>query len=355
MESLGELQQRYKVLNKEAEKYNHPEFHDVYKIISQMVIDKDGIGDKGNITLPLKKDEIIDKALKLAGFANDTAFVADFKQYREIEEAAREIQKQMIIHPDYPIKELERKNVEEDSPQPEKIEMCRISLVNARLLAIKLLNQNDALRAFNLIDESFKKEIERTDDNLIGVQIFGEKMRHKIFQQTNDIELLKEQFILTVKKCLQDNYPKIDKSGALLYLDQWAKRGFNKGQQISIEQKGNIIKTAIFLPDELNTAEAKAKFEKAIRAGLCDNNYLWKESIQLLAYFADRVSHYLKLTTKTDKDGNIVTFWKPFEALFQYKGKDEGKSKLKIAKQNWIRLNTRFEPTGYEKVDALFE
>lgn len=67
------------------------------------------------------------------------------------------------------------------------------------------------------------------------------------------------------------------------------------------------------------------------------------------------MSHYLNLTQTTDKDGNIVTRWKPFETLFDYEGKEQGKDKLKGAKQNWMRLNTKFEPTGFEKVNALFE
>ena len=58
---------------------------------------------------------------------------------------------------------------------------------------------------------------------------------------------------------------------------------------------------------------------------------------------------------KMDKDGNIVTSWKPFENLFDYKGKEIGRNKLKDAKQNWMRLNLEFYPTGYNKVDALYE
>lgn len=108
------------------------------------------------------------------------------------------------------------------------------------------------------------------------------------------------------------------------------------------------------LPAELNTDAAKAILQKAIEVNLCDDSYLWKGTIQLLAYFADKVSHNLHLTNKTDNKGEIITLWKPFETLFQYKGKEAGKSKLKGAKQNWMRLNTRFEPPGFEEIDALF-
>lgn len=109
------------------------------------------------------------------------------------------------------------------------------------------------------------------------------------------------------------------------------------------------------IPNELDTEKARGIFIKTISSGLCDSSYRWNDTIQLLAYFADKMSHYLNLTQTTDKDGNIVTRWKPFETLFDYEGKEQGKDKLKGAKQNWMRLNTKFEPTGFEKVNALFE
>lgn len=129
---------------------------------------------------------------------------------------------------------------------------------------------------------------------------------------------------------------------------------------IDIEQKNGLqgdIETTNEnnLPSELNTDKAKKILQKAIQANLCDDSYTWKGSMQLLAYFADKMSHYLELTNKMDKDGNIQTSWKPFETLFEYEGKVQGKAKLKGAKQNWMKNNTRFEPTGHEKIDTLFE
>lgn len=109
------------------------------------------------------------------------------------------------------------------------------------------------------------------------------------------------------------------------------------------------------LPNVLNTDKAKAILQKVIAAELCDSNYKWNGTIQLLSYFADRMSRYLKLTNKMDKDGKIQTSWKPFETLFGYEGKVQGINKLKGAKQNWMKNNTKFEPTGHEKVDVLFE
>lgn len=104
------------------------------------------------------------------------------------------------------------------------------------------------------------------------------------------------------------------------------------------------------LQDGLKTDEAVNVFNKAIKADLievCGNGLKWKDTKQLLAYFAEKMSRKFELSKKLDKDGNLTTNWKIFENLFDVKD-------LKDAKQNWMRLNTKFEPTGVEKVDALF-
>lgn len=104
------------------------------------------------------------------------------------------------------------------------------------------------------------------------------------------------------------------------------------------------------LPEELKTNEAVKVFQKAIKAKLITytpEGIKWNDTKQLLAYFAAKVSDKFNLTSKLDKDGNKTTMWRPFETIFKVKN-------LKEAKQNWMRLNTKFEPTGYEKVDALF-
>lgn len=104
------------------------------------------------------------------------------------------------------------------------------------------------------------------------------------------------------------------------------------------------------LQDGLETDEAVNVFNKAIKADLmevCGNGLKWKGTKQLLAYFAEIISRKFELSKKLDKDGNLTTNWKIFENLFDVKD-------LKDAKQNWMRLNTKFEPTGFEKVDALF-
>lgn len=112
--------------------------------------------------------------------------------------------------------------------------------------------------------------------------------------------------------------------------------------------QGNTLNA--MLPGKLQTIESVDIFKKAIDANLIEQTtegLKWKAPKQLLAYFAERMSKRLHLSDIMDKDGNLKTSWKPFEILF-------GVKDLKGAKQNWMRLNTRFEPTGYEKVDALF-
>ncbi len=104
------------------------------------------------------------------------------------------------------------------------------------------------------------------------------------------------------------------------------------------------------LPDQLKTNDAVTIFQRAVDAQLITINQeglKWNDTKQLLAYFATKVSGKFSLTTRLDKDGNKTTDWKTFETLFKEKG-------VKGAKYNWMRLNTKFEPTGFKKVDALF-
>lgn len=104
------------------------------------------------------------------------------------------------------------------------------------------------------------------------------------------------------------------------------------------------------LPEKLKVNEAVKVFQRAIDDGLIANSpegLKWNDTKQLLAYFATKISEKFGLTTRLDKDENKTTDWKTFETLFNVRG-------LKGAKQNWMRLHTHFEPTGFEKIDALF-
>lgn len=96
MENNNGFQEEYEKLDQEAAKYNRREFDLIYGIISELVKDRNDVGDNGNFALPLVKGEIIDEAIKRAGFSKDENFIADFKHYRDIEQKARDLQLQAL-------------------------------------------------------------------------------------------------------------------------------------------------------------------------------------------------------------------------------------------------------------------
>lgn len=131
-------------------------------------------------------------------------------------------------------------------------------------------------------------------------------------------------------------------------LEQTNKK--NEMEAKSLNQEPQQVELKDLLPEKLKAEKAVKVFQNAINAQLitCSLDGLkWNDTKQLLAYFATKVSDKFKLSNKLDKEGNKTTAWKPFETLFK-------KKDLKGAKQNWMRLNIKFEPTGFEKVDALF-
>ena len=105
------------------------------------------------------------------------------------------------------------------------------------------------------------------------------------------------------------------------------------------------------LPVELNTDEAKKYIQKAVNIGVVEyteSGVKWNGTKQLLAYFAEKMSISLNLSNKLYNTGNKAVCWKPFEKMF-------GVCNLREAKQNWLRLNTRFEPTGFENINKIFD
>lgn len=99
------------------------------------------------------------------------------------------------------------------------------------------------------------------------------------------------------------------------------------------------------MPKELSSTEAKEIIQKAIQAGLCDNNYKWLKSKALLAYFAHVTSDYLNLG-KGEHNGRKYVSWKPFETLFKIKG-------LSGAKNDYQKTGTF--PYGSKDIDKLFK
>lgn len=102
--------------------------------------------------------------------------------------------------------------------------------------------------------------------------------------------------------------------------------------------------------------EALTIIERAIEKEMIEKTatgYKWNRTKVLLAYFAERMSNKYNLCKTTFVDTNTRELkkgvsWKPFETLFNETG-------LKMAKQNWQRVETSFYPTGHEEVDLLFD
>ena len=148
----------------------------------------------------------------------------------------------------------------------------------------------------------------------------------------------------------QQNRPQEATNGSTLAVVPNEPQQAAEGQQMGNNEPQQEKTLRDLLPERLRGADAVAIFQGAIDANMIERTatgFLWQGTKQLLAYFADRMSSKYKLSSKLDKDGNTTIDWKTFERLFGVKG-------LQMAKQNWMRLNTRFEPTGFEEVDALF-
>ena len=108
---------------------------------------------------------------------------------------------------------------------------------------------------------------------------------------------------------------------------------------------------ALELPAEIDTPEAKKVIEKAIKKGYiekAETGYRWIKTKLECAYFAYTATIRWDISKKIDSKGEKCCNWKPFEQYFRIK-------KLSEAKANYMRLNTRFEPTCKMDIDSLFE
>lgn len=181
--------------------------------------------------------------------------------------------------------------------------------------------------SISLFDEIFKSNIDRSDDNDPVIHAY-----HSINAMCRTYVTLTDWFV---------------RSGKMLKDQQAGNGRASEAQNLNPKPQQGIKE---LLPEKLKTEEAVEIFKKAIDAKLIDyspEGLRWKDTKQLLAYFAEKLSNKFRLTTKLDKDGVQTVSWNPFEKLF-------GEKDLKGAKQNWTRLNTKFTPTGFEKVDTIF-
>lgn len=170
-----------------------------------------------------------------------------------------------------------------------------------------------------------------------------------------DINKLKT-FLIEVRNSISEheggaNCNEKEKQESIVHIESFITEieGYKNSLNIERQPKPQQLKA---LPKELSIDEAKSLFNKAIENLLITPDgcgYKWEDNTkQLLAYFAERASNKLNLSTKLDKDGNKTINWKVFEIAF-------GVPKLKEAKMSWMKVNTKFTPTGYKEVDAIFE
>ena len=117
------------------------------------------------------------------------------------------------------------------------------------------------------------------------------------------------------------------------------------GLEITPDDKGDIENKPAPIPTEIQTEEARLILDKAISLGLCDNEYHWKKTNSLLAYFSDCACEYLNLS-KAEQDGRKKTYWKPFETLF-------GVSGLANYKNTYTNKTGKL-PTDHEIVESIF-
>lgn len=242
---------------------------------------------------------------------------------------------------------------------------------NTLLLVGKLSDTRDKVKAMEILRDAFAKELGAMADKWVydepkpDVYVKFVNPKDEGFLYPHLAVLLKEAVL---KKCRQDRKERV-LSYIDAFMDLWKEGRSNQASQEQQKRPQEATnghtptitpqeqKTAAepkelkdLLPDELNTDEAVKVFQRAIDRGLIEKavtGLKWNDTKQLLSYFADRMSNKFNLSSKLDKDENVTTNWKIFEPLFAC-------SNLRMAKQNWMRLNTKFEPTGFEKVDALF-
>ena len=205
MKTLEDLKLEYNNLDKEAGKYNHPEFTKVYEIIADLIKDRNDVGDKGNFAFPLVTGSVIDEALTKLGFDKNKKFVSDFKKYREIEQKARDIQLEAIKHPVHSVQIIL------NEPKTKKSGNWRF--VPTHIIVPEfmsdIINQklcDDVKNVSGLYSVTTDVLIEdESDDNFLAIEAFGvrsslepyyrELQEYKIFETYFNYEDLKKYFL----------------------------------------------------------------------------------------------------------------------------------------------------------------
>lgn len=209
-------------------------------------------------------------------------------------------------------------------------------------------------KEFEMRAEVFGKDcdyliLNEKDDILISfAKMFNYPQIYPTTEQLANAQMYNEQILLDIIWSVWSIVKDYKEGHGLFYDAIEERRKVLLQTNAQIEDKKEVLhrkREKTGTPSEFDDEQAKEILKKAINAGLCDNDYNWLKTKSLLAYFADRVSEYLKLG-KGEYDGKAKTSWKPFEILF-------GISGLSGAKRDFQKTGTL--PDGHKDVDNLFE
>lgn len=283
-------------------------------------------------------------------------------ELNQLKEAIKDCERDKAFWQTLPEDEqLKNVNGEPSGTPKEKIEACNSMCKRYQEQIDWVLYVNHQFIDLTCTDKDKEGSVERCLSAFVGVKVkFANRLDAMLLTYGIDLLRLQRESGLYLKdhRLITDVDSYIGSMElAQRYIDALPKEPqpeqANSGQTTdaqSLNPEPQQMELKDLLPKKLKADEAVEVFQKAIDAQLITNSpegLKWNDTKQLLAYFATKVSDKFNLTTKLDKDGNKTTDWKTFETLFEQKG-------LKGAKQNWMRLKTKFEPTGFEKVDALF-
>ena len=283
-------------------------------------------------------------------------------ELNQLKEAIKDCERDKAFWQTLPEDEqLKTVNGEPSGTPKEKIEACNSMCKRYQEQIDWVLYVNHQFIDLTCTDKDKEESVERCLSAFVGVKVmFANRLDALLLTYGIDLLRLQRESGLYLKdhRLITDVDSYIGSMElAQRYIDALPKEPqpeqANSGQTTdaqSLNPEPQQMELKDLLPKKLKADEAVEVFQNAIDAQLITNSpegLKWNDTKQLLAYFATKVSDKFNLTTKLDKDGNKTTDWKTFETLFKQKG-------LKGAKQNWMRLNTKFEPTGFEKVDALF-
>lgn len=283
-------------------------------------------------------------------------------ELNQLKEAIKDCERDKAFWQTLPEDEqLKNVNGEPSGTPKEKIEACNSMCKRYQEQIDWVLYVNHQFIDLTCTDKDKEGSVERCLSAFVGVKVmFANRLDAMLLTYGIDLLRLQRESGLYLKdyRLITDVDSYIGSMElAQRYIDALPKEPqpeqANSGQTTdaqSLNPEPQQMELKDLLPKKLKADEAVEVFQNAIDAQLITNSpegLKWNDTKQLLAYFATKVSDKFNLTTKLDKDGNKTTDWKTFETLFEEKG-------LKGAKQNWMRLKTKFEPTGFEKVDALF-